>query len=188
MSTHPLRRGCSLAQTFPLFHVRGRSARSPTAQASRSTPFVECKFDEWKHYRRTVSFTRACVPFKNTGHIIQGNERDTATCAVSLSCRKCDTAMPSESGTNYGKTAGKRPEKMHIRRSKQIRHKGEHDLQGRTHPRTDGNRRPDNDAHSARIPPITKETAVIQRFLIQKSSPDGNRTHIVRTGILNSIH
>lgn len=111
MSTNPLRRGCSPAQTFPLFHVRGRSARSPTAQASRSTPFVECKFDEWKHYRRTVSFTRACVPFKNTGHIIQGNERDTATCAVSLSCRKCDTAMPSESGTNYGKTAGKRPEK-----------------------------------------------------------------------------
>ena len=25
----------------------------------------------------------------------------------------------------------------------QIRHKGEHDLQGRTHPRTDGNRRPE---------------------------------------------
>ncbi|HAD56484.1 MAG TPA: hypothetical protein DCG00_03300 [Alistipes sp.] len=67
--------------------------------------------------------------------------------------------MPSEPGTNYGKTAGKRPEKMHIRCSKQIRHKGEHDLQGWTHPRTDGNRRPDNDAHSARIPPITKETA-----------------------------
>ena len=138
MSTNPLRRGCSPAQTFPLFHVRGRSARSPTAQASRSTPFVECKFDEWKHYRRTVSFTRACVPFKNTGHIVQGNERDTATCAVSLSCRKCDTAMPSEPGTNYGKTAGKRPEKMHIRRSKQIRHKGEHDLQGRTHPERTG--------------------------------------------------
>ena len=188
MSTHPLRRGCSLAQTFPLFHVRGRSARSPTAQASRSTPFVECKFDEWKHYRRTVSFTRACVPFKNTGHIIQGNERDTATCAVSLSCRKCDTAMPSESGTNYGKTAGKRPEKMHIRRSKQIRHKGRArpartDTPPNGREQTAGQRRTlgENSADNER-------NRCYSAVSHSKSSPDGNRTHIVRTGILYSIH
>ena len=153
MSTNPLRRGCSPAQTFP-FSTSAAGLHGPPprrragAPRSSSANLMNGNITDEPFRSQEPAFLSKTpgISYKETNGIGQH--------APYLF--HAGNAIPEP---NNGKTAGKRPEKMHIRRSKQIRHKGEHDLQGRTHPRTDGNRRPDNDAHSARIPPITKETA-----------------------------
>ncbi len=157
MSTHPLRRGCSLAQTFPLFHVRGRSARSPTAQASRSTPFVECKFDEWKHYRRTVFRSQEPAFLSKTPGISYKETNGIRQHAPYLF--HAGNAIPP-CRRNPERTMEKQPENVLKKCTSAARNR--YDTRESTTckdghtPRTDGNRRPDNDAHSARIPPITK--------------------------------
>lgn len=104
---------------FPPTSTSAAACTAPDLADGQEHPFVQCKFDEWEHYRRTVSFKRAFVLFKKTESISYKETNGMRRAPTCLPFRKCGTGRRERTTKRQPESASK----THIRRTKRVRYK-----------------------------------------------------------------